>query len=83
VTWNNQPASIEANQVLIPPFNINTNSIEVDVTKLFVPATANPLPDWGMKFRLWPEDKFPGFRFASNDYPVPSMRPMLRIFYTL
>lgn len=83
VTWNNQPASIEANQVLIPPFIRNVNFIEVDVTRLFVPMTANPLPDHGMKFRLWPEDKFPGFRFASSDFPEPSMRPKLIIHYTL
>jgi hypothetical protein len=82
VTWNNQPASIESNQVFIPPFNINANSIEVDITKLIVPATANPLPNWGMKFKLLPEDKFPGFRFASSDYPVSSMRPMLMVYYT-
>ena len=83
VTWNNQPASIEANQVLIPPFIRNVNMIEVDVTKLFVTAAANPLPNWGMKFKLWPEDKFPGFRFASSDYPEATMRPMLKVYYTL
>lgn len=83
VTWNSQPASIEVNQVLIPPFNINANSIEVDVTQLFLPAAANPLPNWGMKFKLWPEDKFPGFRFASSDYPEATMRPMLTVYYAL
>jgi len=83
VTWNNQPASIEANQVFIPPFIRNSNSIEVDVTRLFVPMTANPLPSYGMKFRLLPENQFPGFRFASSDFPEPSMRPKLIIHYTL
>lgn len=83
VTWNKQPASIEANQVFISPFIRNANFIEVDVTKLFVSAMANPLPNYGMKFRLWPEDNWPGFRFASSDFLYPSMRPKLTIFYTL
>jgi hypothetical protein len=83
VTWNTQPKTIEANQVFIPPFIRNTNFIEVDVTKLFVAANASALPNYGMLFRLWPTDKFPGFRFASSDYSDPLMRPRLTIFYTL
>jgi hypothetical protein len=83
VSWNNQPASIEANQVLIYPFIRNVNMIEVDVTKLFVSPLASPLPNYGMKFKLLPENKFPGFRFASSDYPEAAMRPKLNIFYTV
>jgi hypothetical protein len=83
VTWNTQPKTIETNQVLIPPFIRNVNFIEVDVTRLFVSPEANPLPNHGMLFRLWPTDKFPGFRFASSDYAEPKMRPRLTIQYTL
>jgi len=82
VKWNNQPKTIEANQVFIPPFKRNTNVLEVDVTKLFVSTLASPLPNHGMLFKLWPSDKFPGFRFASSDYPEPSWRPKLNIQYT-
>jgi hypothetical protein len=83
VTWNSQPKTIEANQVYIPPFIRNVNFIEVDVTKLFVNASASALPNYGMLFRLWPTDRFPGFRFASGDYADPGMRPRLTIYYTL
>lgn len=83
VTWNSQPKTIETNQVYIPPFIKNANFIEVDVTKLFVPANASALPNYGMLFRLWPTDKFPGFRFASSDYSDQGMRPRLTIYYTL
>jgi hypothetical protein len=82
VTWNSQPKTIEANQVFIPPFIKNANFIEVDVTRLFVQPNASVLPNYGMLFRLWPTDKFPGFRFASSDYSDPLMRPRLTIFYT-
>lgn len=83
VTWNNQPKTIEANQVFLAPFIRNTNFIEVDVTKLFVNSAANALPNHGMMFRLWPTDNFPGFRFASSDFPEPSYRPKLNIYYTV
>lgn len=82
VTWNKQPKTIEANQVFIPPFIRSTNVLEVEVTKLFVSNLANPLPNHGILFKLWPADKFPGFRFASSDYPEPSWRPKLNIQYT-
>jgi hypothetical protein len=83
VTWATQPKSIEANQVFIPPFIRNVNFIDVDVTRLFVPVNEIAAPNHGMLFKLWPVDKFPGFRFASSDFAEPKMRPKLTIFYTL
>lgn len=82
VTWNTEPKTTEANQVFIYPFILNTNVIEVDVTRLFVNPNASMLPSYGMLFRLWPQDSFPGFRFASSDYADASMRPKLIIHYT-
>ena len=86
VTWNTEPKTIETNQVYISPFIKNANFISVDVTRLFVPSatTDNAVyPNYGMLFRLWPDDRFPGFRFASGDYPVPEMRPKLAVYYTM
>jgi len=82
VTWNKQPKTTEANQVYIPPFIRNVNFIEVDVTGLFVTTAANLLPNYGMMFKLYPEQKFKGFRFASSDFSVATMRPGLTIQYT-
>jgi hypothetical protein len=82
VTWNTQPKTIEMNQVFLYPFIRNSNIIELDVTGLFVNPGASALPNYGMLFKLWPRDMFPGFRFASSDYAVPSMRPKLIIQYT-
>lgn len=90
VTWNKQPSSIAVNQVYISPFIRNVNFINVDVTRLFLPVavavdsnTVTPIPNYGMLFKLYPTDMFPGFRFASSDYSVASMRPKLTIYYTL
>jgi hypothetical protein len=83
VTWNNQPATIQANQVYISPFIRNCNFIEVDVTRLYVPVQEIAAASYGMFFRLWPSDQFPGFRFASSDFSVETMRPKLTIYYTI
>lgn len=85
VTWNKQPKSTELNQVNIAPFILNCNFITVDVTRLYVsyPPDIAETPFYGMFFRLWPREWVPGFRFASSDFPVASMRPMLTIYYTL
>ncbi len=83
VTWNNQPKTTEINQVYLYPFVRNANFIGVDVTQLFSNPSASVLPFYGLMFRLWPDDNFPGFRFVSGDYPVASMRPKLILQYTI
>jgi hypothetical protein len=83
VTWNTQPKTIEANQVFISPFNLNVNFITVDVTRLFVPVNEIAAANYGMFFKLWPTEKFPGFRFASSDFPDEKMRPKLTVYYVL
>jgi hypothetical protein len=83
VTWNTQPKTTETGQVFLAPFIKNANMIEVDVSRLFIPSKDVLVPDYGIMFRLWPADKFPGFRFVSSDYPVAAMRPRLTIYYSL
>jgi hypothetical protein len=83
VTWNTQPKTIEANQVFIFPFILNANVITVDVTKLFVPINEIAAANYGMFFKLWPTERFPGFRFASSDFPDATMRPKLTVYYTI
>ncbi len=83
VSWNTQPKSIEANQVYVSPFIKNANFLEIDVTRLFVPVQEIQAPNYGMMFKLYPTELFPGFRFASSDYPDAVMRPKLIIQYTV
>jgi hypothetical protein len=83
VTWNTQPKSILANQVFISPFIRNVNFVTVDVTTLFVPVNDIAAANYGMLFKLWPTEKFPGFRFASSDFADATMRPKLTIYYTI
>jgi hypothetical protein len=82
VTWNNQPKTTELNQVFIPPFIRNVNFIEVDITGLILTPATNLLPNHGMLFKLYSNERFKGFRFASSDYPDSLMRPKLSIQYS-
>jgi len=84
VTWNKQPDAISDNQVYIPPYIIsNASYIDLDVTGLFLPSVVGKsVANYGLILKLWPSEQFPGFRFASSDYQVPSMRPMLTVYYT-
>jgi hypothetical protein len=85
VTWKKVPKTIESNQVYISPFIRNVNFIEIDVTRLFVQAAnTDPAvyPNHGMLFKLLPENKWPGFRFASSDHPNAVLRPKLTVYYT-
>jgi hypothetical protein len=85
VTWNKVPKTIESNQVFISPFIRNANFIDIDVTRLFVqPANTDPAtyPNFGMLFKLVPENKWPGFRFASSDHLNADLRPKLTVYYT-
>ncbi len=82
VTWNAQPKSTEINQVFISPFIRNANFIEVDVTSLFITPSMNALPNHGMLFKLFPTEKFSGFRFASSDFSDALMRPRLTVYFT-
>ncbi len=85
VTWNKQPRTTEINQVYISPFIRNVNFLDVDVTRLYVPTATFPedARKNGMLFRLWPAERFPGFRFTSGDYPEAAMRPKLIVYYTI
>lgn len=86
VTWNNQPKTVEVNQVYISPFILNVNFITVDVTPFYVPSVTTDnveYPNYGMFFRLWPREWVPGFRFGSSDNPEARLRPELTVYYTL
>lgn len=85
VTWNNQPETIEANQVFIPLYDIfSSSSRTYDVTSLFVPFQEIAAPNHGMMLRFEDYRDYPGgWQFTSSDYEIPEMRPELTVYYTL
>jgi hypothetical protein len=83
VTWNKQPKTTEINQVYIYPFIKNSNVLEIDVTGLIVIPATNVLSNYGMLFKLYPNERFKGFRFVSSDYSDAGMRPKLSVQYVV
>ena len=83
VTWDNQPKTTRENQVYITPFNSADRYADIDVTRLYLPENSVDRPHYGMFFRHYLSELFPGFRFASSDYPDRRMHPELNIYYTL
>ncbi len=83
VTWNNQPKTIEENQVYITPFVSTAKYIDIDVSRLYIPMNTMDKANYGMLLKLYPSEQFPGFKFASSDYPEANMHPELTIYFTL
>lgn len=84
VTWNNQPETINANQVFID-YNpwIDFNRRVYDVTRLFVPVDKINAPNYGFMLMHYPENMPGGIEFASSDFSAANLRPMFRVHYTL
>jgi hypothetical protein len=85
VSWENQPKTIEANEVYVPIYDeLSTNIRSYDVTSLFVPVQEIAAPNYGIMFQHpWIENATPGGRkFASSDHPVEEMRPKLIVEYS-
>lgn len=85
VTWENQPQTIEANQVLVPlHMEMSTNIRSYDVTSLFVPVQEIAAPNYGFMFMHPSLDSAApgGLQFASSDHPIEEMRPMLIVEYS-
>jgi hypothetical protein len=83
VTWHNQPSTTDANQVIIPLYDIYSNmKRRFDVTSIFVNEL--DIPNYGMMLKVIADNPYPGgWQFASSDYKIPGMRPELTVLYTL
>ncbi len=84
VTWNSQPKTIEANQVIIH-YNpwIDFNKRTYDITPLFVPVDKINAPNFGFLFSHYPEDMPGGIEFSSSDAKIEGDRPLFKVYYTL
>lgn len=84
VTWNNQPKTVEANQVIIyyNPW-IDFNKRIYDITPLFVPVDKINVPNYGFMLSHYPEDIPGGIEFGSSDAKNEDYRPLFKVYYTL
>lgn len=83
VTWNNQPATTTANQILLPTSTSPTqNYLNINVTNFIRDMVINPGSNYGIMLKLVTETSFKKLIFASSDHITPALRPKLDITYT-
>jgi hypothetical protein len=82
VTWQNQPTSTTANQVVINASTTATQDYtEIDATDLIQDMINNRSTSFGMLFRLEAEDGIKGMYLASSDHTNPGLHPKIQIRY--
>lgn len=84
ITWENQPKTILANQVMIEyqPWSSMRQRV-YDVTRLFVPEQEIAAPNYGFMFFHNNEQIPGGIQFASSDADNPQIRPQFKVYYYL
>jgi hypothetical protein len=83
ITWNNQPSSTSADQVILPQSTSGTQDyLNIDVTAMVQQMINNPATDYGFLLRLITEVHYSQLLFASGDNPDTSKHPSLQICYT-
>jgi hypothetical protein len=83
VTWNNQPTTTTANQVIMPSAGTSTQDyLNIDVSAMVTDMFSSPSGNNGFLLRMENETSF--YRavvFASSDHPNANLRPKLVITY--
>lgn len=81
VTWNNQPATTDANRVTLPnSLNPTQNYLGVDVSQLV--RDMRQYGNYGFMLKLATEEYYRCLTFASGDYSDNTKHPELIVKYT-
>jgi len=82
VTWNNQPAATNFEEVYLPMSGSEDQDyLDIDITRFVSDWVANPQNNFGMLFKIADESIYRSMLFASSDNPDSSLRPKLVITY--
>jgi hypothetical protein len=83
VSWGDQPATTDDNQVILPVSQSSDQDYEnVNVTALIQDMIDNPSSSHGLMLRLQNEEVFRRVVFASSDHPDDTKHPKLEVCYT-
>ncbi|MCX6897031.1 MAG: DNRLRE domain-containing protein, partial [Verrucomicrobia bacterium] len=84
VTWNNQPATTNVNEVsLLQSVNPNQDYVNLDVTAMLSDMVQNPSSSFGFMIKLLNENYYRSMIFASSDYSDCTKHPKLEITYNV
>jgi hypothetical protein len=82
VTWNNQPATTQENQVVLEESQAFDQSYtDIDVTVLLQDMISKPDSSFGFMLKLQTEEYYRAMIFASSDSENPELYPKLVIEY--
>jgi hypothetical protein len=81
-TWNNQPSSDAATQLLLPPSTSSGQVYVIDVTSFISRELASPSSYHGFFLMLANEAYYRAVVFATSNHPDPARRPKLVLEYT-
>ncbi|MGM0647993.1 MAG: DNRLRE domain-containing protein, partial [Bacteroidota bacterium] len=82
VSWNNQPATDEHQNVYLPQSNSSTEDyLDIDVSCFVRDWVLNPTSNHGLMMRLLNDSANKALIFASSDHPDPAKRPKLVVEY--
>ncbi|MBN2175853.1 MAG: DNRLRE domain-containing protein [Bacteroidales bacterium] len=80
VNWINQPPTSSENQIILPASTSTTQDyLGIPLTDLVQEMISNPEENFGFQLRIQNEEVYRSLTFASSDYPITSLRPMLVI----
>jgi hypothetical protein len=84
ITWNNQPASVHSNEVVLPTStSMNQDYTNINVTSLITDMISNPGNSYGLMIKQVTEEIFRSMKFCSSDCEDSNKHPKLEICYTL
>ncbi|MCL2246093.1 MAG: DNRLRE domain-containing protein [Lentimicrobiaceae bacterium] len=85
VTWNTQPSTTTANQILIPnttaQWNWNFTDNSTNLVDMVQDMVANPNNNFGFMIKLQNETRYRSVIFASSDHANPALWPELTVTY--
>src|SRR6218665_742122 len=82
VTWSTQPGTTTTNQFSMHASTSATeNYTHMNVTALVKDMVNNPATSFGFLMQEQTESYYRRLNFCSSDYPTPSMRPKLEVYF--
>ncbi len=83
ISWENQPASTNINEVSLDEINQeHQDLIDINVTQLVQDIIDNPSSSFGFLIKLQTETKYRSMSFASSDHPDLTKHPKLKVCYS-
>ncbi len=83
ITWDNQPTTTIANQIVLPTSSINTqNYLDIDILSLINEILTQGDSSIGLMIKLEVEDTYNCMVFASSDHSDRDLRPEIIVIYS-